>query len=164
MNLFSNIRRIAQNRTTYDIGLIQARGYRMLKHLTATVVNKEGLSTSEWAMVGIISHHPGGVRSTEIAELLGVKPPLVSRLITRLEKEGWVTVIQGADKRERILSLTKQATIRLPKIEAQVRKELAQLLKGVSTSDLVGYLKTLSLIAENSKDIPQGSLRDYLPQ
>lgn len=164
MKLFSDIKRIAENRTTYDIGLIQARGYRMLKQLTATVVNKEGLSTSEWAMLGIISHHPSGVRSTEVAELLGVRPPLVSRLITRLESGEWITVLQGSDKRERILSLTKHAKVRVPKIETLVRKELTPLLKGVSTSDLAGYLKTLSLIAENSKDIPQGSLRDYIPQ
>ena len=164
MSIFSDIALIAKNRTTYDIGLIQARGYRTLKQMTAAVLKPEGLTTAEWAIIGIISHHEKGVRSTEVAETLGVQPPLVSRLIVKAESGGWIIVEQGEDKRERVLRLSKKGKDNIKRIENEVRKNLTPLLKGVGPRDLAGYLKTLALLSENSKDLPLGSLEDYIPE
>ncbi len=164
MSLLRDILLIAKNRTTYDIGLIQARGYRTLKQMTAAVLKPEGLTTAEWAIIGIISHHKNGVRSTEVAETLGVQPPLVSRLIVKAESSGWIIVEQGEDKREKILSLSKKGKANITRIEDEVRRNLTPLLKGVSPRDLAGYLKTLALLSENSKDLPPGSLEDYIPE
>ena len=164
MGLLKDISFIAKNRTTYDIGLVQARGYRALKQMTATVLKPEGLTTIEWAMLGIISHHPHGVRTTEVAELLGVQPPLVSRLITKAEAGNWITVTKGADKRERILQLSQHGTSHITRIENLVRAQLKPLLAGVAPRDLVGYLRTLSRIAENGSDFPLGSFEDYIPE
>ncbi len=163
MSLFKDINFIAKNRTTYDIGLVQARGYRALKQMTAAVLKPEGLTTIEWAMLGIISHHSDGIRSTEVAELLGVQPPLVSRLITKAESGNWITVTKGADKRERILSLSKHGAGQISRIENLVRTQLKPMLAGVAPRDLIGYLRTLSRIAENGKDFPAGSFEDYIP-
>lgn len=165
MSLFKDISFIAKNRTTYDIGLIQARGYRALKQMTAQILKPEGLTTIEWAMLGIISHHGSGVRSNEVAELLGVQQPLVSRLIVKAEAGGWITVTKGiTDKRERILQLSTHGKSHLVRIEAQVRNQLRPLLAGVAPRDLVGYLRTLSRLAENGRDIPPGLLEDYVPE
>lgn len=164
MGFLKDINFIAKNRTTYDIGLVQARGYRALKQMTAAVLKPEGLTTIEWAMLGIISHHPEGVRSTEVAELLGVQPPLVSRLMTKAEAGGWIVIKKGADKRERIIHLSKHGTSHITRIENLVRIQLKPLLSGVAPRDLIGYLRTLSRIAENSKDFPEGSFEDYIPE
>ena len=163
MNILSDIARISQNRTSYDIGLIQARGYRTLKQLTASVLKSEGLTTVEWAIIGILSHYENGLRLTEVAEALGVRPPLVSRLITKAEVGGWILIEQGEDKRERIIKLSNKGIGHISRIETEIRKNLTPLLKGVSPRDLLGYLKTLSIISENSKDLPPGSPEDYLP-
>jgi DNA-binding MarR family transcriptional regulator len=164
MSLFTDIVLIAKNRTTYDIGLIQARGYRTLKQLTATVLKPEGLTTVEWAIIGIVSHHEKGVRSSEVAHALGVQPPLVSRLIAKAEAGGWITVEQGEDKRERFIRLSKKGKDNIARIDDEVRKNLGPLLKGINARDLAGYLKTLALLSENSKDLPPGSLEDYIPE
>lgn len=165
MSLFSDINFIAKNRTTYDIGLIQARGYRALKQMTALVLKPEGLTTIEWAMLGIISHHDKGARSTEVAELLGVQQPLVSRLIVKAEASGWITVTKGTtDKRERILQLSTYGKTHMTRIENHVRTQLRPLLVGVAPRDLIGYLRTLSRLAENGRNIPAGSLEDYIPE
>ncbi len=164
MSILRDIALIAKNRTTYDIGLIQARGYRTLKQLTAAVLKPEGLTTVEWAIIGIISHHEKGVRSTEVAHALGVQAPLVSRLIAKAEMGGWIIVEQGEDRRERVLSLSKKGRANISRIEKEIMKNLTPLLKGVGPRDLAGYLKTLSLLSENSKDLPPGSLEDYIPE
>lgn len=163
MGFLQDINFIAKNRTTYDIGLVQARGYRALKQMTATVLKPEGLTTIEWAMLGIISHHADGIRSSEVAEQLGVQPPLVSRLITKAETGGWILVTRGTDKRERILHLSKHGKNNITRIENLVRSQLKPLLAGVAARDLIGYLRTLSQIAENGKDFPAGSFDDYIP-
>ncbi len=164
MGFFQDIALVVKNRTTYDVGLMQAKGYRTLKHLTASVLKPEGLTTVEWAMLGILSHHSKGLRSSEVASALGVQPPLVSRLITRAESGGWIIVDQGEDKRERMVRLTPKGRAGVSRIEKKVRNALLPLLKGVNTADLAGYLRTLSIIVENGKDIPAGSLDDYIPE
>lgn len=164
MNILSDIARITENRTTYDIGLIQARGYRTLKQLTASVLKSEELTTIEWATIGLLSHYKDGLRSTEVAEALGVQPPLVSRLMIKAEAGGWIVIEQGADKRERVLKLSKKAKANIDRIEKEIRKNLRPILKGIGPRDLAGYLKTLSLISENGKGLPQGSPEDYLPE
>lgn len=165
MGLFSDIALVAKSHTTYDVGLMQARGYRTLKQMTALVLKPEGLTTVEWAILGILSHHAKGLRASEIADALGVQPPLVSRLLVRAESDHWITIEQGEeDKRERVIRLSEKGKKGVFRIEKNVRKGLLPLLKGVGAKDLAGYLRTLATIAENGKDLPAGSLDDYIPE
>lgn len=164
MSFLKGLKLITQNRTTYDIGLIQARAYRVLKQTTAHALKSESLSTIEWAMLGVISHHVNGVRTTTIADELRVKPPLVSRLIAKAEAGGWIVITQGVDKRERLVCLSEKAKRKIPIIEARIRKNLRPLLLGVSPRDLIGYLKTVASISENGSKLPFGSSDDYIPE
>lgn len=163
MGLFSDISLVAKNHTTYDVGLLQARGYRILKHMTAQVLRPEGLTTTEWAMIGIISHYPQGVLAQKIAETLSVHPPLVSRLLIKTEASGWITIEQGEDKRQKVVHLSKKSLKNISRIEKNVRESLIPLLKGVEPKDLAGYLRTLDRISKNGKDFPSASLKDYIP-
>lgn len=115
-------------------------------------------------MIGVLSKHPTGVTSSEVAAELGVRQPQVSRLITKAETGGWITVEQGEDKRERLLMLTKKSKKNIDRIEKNVRKNLIPLLKGVSARDLAGYLRTLSLIATYGSDLPPADFEDYFPE
>ena len=163
MGLFSDITQLAKSRTTYDVGLLQARGYRTLKQLTAQVLQSDGLTTIEWAMLGVLSHHPKGIRSSEVADTLGVQPPLVSRLIAKSEASNWILVAQGEDKREKVLRLSEKGKEGVVRIEKGLRKSVAPLLKGVGARDLLGYLRVLHTISENGKNLPHVSFEEYLP-
>ena len=164
MSLFSDLLILAkQGYTTYDLGLIQARGYRALKQLTAQVVKEENITTMEWAILGILTHYPKGLLASEVAEQLAVKPPLVSRLIVRIDEKGWITIEKGDDKREKIISLTPQGKKGVVQLEKKMRIAVRPLIEGVKMSDLTGYLRTLAALAENSKHLPQGSAEDYIP-
>ncbi len=163
MGFFSDIALVVKNHTTYEIGLIQARGYRTLKHLSAAALRDEGITTIEWAILGILSHHKKGLRASELAKELGVQPPLVSRLLIKAEKNKWISVTEGEDRRERVVKLTEKGEDGVVRIEKIMRVATRPLLKGVRPRDLLGYLRTLSIISENGRDIPQGNLEDYIP-
>jgi len=53
---------------------------------------------------------------TQIWKYLNVEAPSITRAITRLETLGWVQRIDGADKREKIVTLSPEAEKRLPAI------------------------------------------------
>lgn len=154
---------LAKNHTTYDIGLIQAKGYRVLKQLSASVLKPEGLTTLERAIMGILRRAKTGVRASEIAKELGVQPPLVSRIIVRMEKNKWIHVSLGEDRRERVITLTEKSKRDMVRIEKLVRAAMRPMLVGIATRDLVGYLRTLASLSENCKNAPTGSLTDYIP-
>ena len=164
MSLFSGLLTLAkQGYTTYDLGLIQARGYRALKQITAEVVSEENITTMEWAILGILTHHPTGLLASQVAEQLAVKPPMVSRLIVRIEEKDWITVEKGIDRREKIISLTPSGKVGVAQLEKKMRIALRPLMEGVKISDLMGYLRTLAVIAKNTKHLSPGSVGDYIP-
>lgn len=164
MSIFSDIALLVKDHTTYDVGLMQARGYRTLKHMTALALKPEKLTTAEWAMLGVLLHYPKGLSSSGVAAELGVRQPQVSRLITRAEEGGWINVIQGGDKRERMLVLSTKGKKNIGRIEKNIQKNLIPLLKGVGPRDLAGYLRTLSLITANGSDLPPADFEEYLPE
>ena len=163
MELFDQIRTIARNRKTYAVGLLQSRAYRALKQETARLLKKDKLTPIEWSMIGIIADQTQPILASEIAFILGVKAPLVSRMIKRLQAADWISIAPSKDKRQRALLLTTQGKKRVATIEQHLREGIRPLLHGVKPKDLVGYLNTLEVIAENTRNLPPSSMKDYLP-
>lgn len=164
MSIISDLSTLATQRHTYEIGLLQAQAYRILKQTTATVLKPEGLTTIEWAVIGIIVKKKSSVRASELADALGVRAPLVSRIIQKIAKSGWITVKTGTDKRERLVSITPQGSSQVARIEKSVRAQLKPLLHKAKLRDVVGYLRIIELIAENGQAGASNSATDYIPE
>ncbi|MDB5188213.1 MAG: hypothetical protein JWO50_733 [Candidatus Kaiserbacteria bacterium] len=153
MGIFSDIALLFKDHTTYDIGLIQAKGYRVFKQVSAEVLKPQGLTNLEWAILGILSHSHTSMRASEVAAALGVQPSLVSRAIISMEKNKWIKVSQGEDRRERVLALTEKGEDGIFRIEKLMKLAMKPLIANVATRDLIGYLRTSAQISENSKDL-----------
>ena len=68
-----------------------------------------GLTRAQWLCLGRLARFPG-VTQRELAELMDVAPITLSRIVTRLEREGLVTRrADPADRRVRRLYLTPAA-------------------------------------------------------
>ncbi|GIX16144.1 MAG: hypothetical protein KatS3mg119_0330 [Rhodothalassiaceae bacterium] len=68
-----------------------------------------GLTRAQWLCLGRLARHPG-VTQRELAELMDVAPITLSRIVTRLEREGWIARrADPADRRVRRLYLTPRA-------------------------------------------------------
>ncbi len=164
MELFDHIRTIARNRKTYAVGLLQSRAYRALKQQTALLLKEDGLTPIEWSMIGIIDDHPASIRASDIAGLLGVKAPLVSRMIKRLSASGWIKANHSDDKRLRLLVITPEGKKKLQEIEKRLHAGMRPLFHGVKPKDLLGYLHTLEVVEGNTRDMPVTSMKAYLPE
>ncbi len=151
MSLFKKITSAARNRTTYTTGLLQARAYKVLVEHTSVVLAPLGISTTEWAMLGLLLE-VGSMRPKQIAEGVGVEPPFVTVMAAHLKRSGWVAEMPDKkDSRAKLLSITPKGAAFVKKAEIHVRNQMRRLVAGTAPSDLLGYLAVLESIIKNSE-------------
>ena len=71
-----------------------------------------GLSVAGFRLIGEVSAAPDGLRQSELAARLGVRPPTVSVAVKRLEELGLVTrVPDPSDPRARLVRVNPKANL-----------------------------------------------------
>ena len=139
---------------TYRAGLLQAKAYRILKQNTSKILEPYDLSTLDWALIGILYDSKDGRRMSTLATLLGVEPPLISRMVGRLEKKGIMRQKKdGEDTRAKVVTLMAEGRKLVGRIEKVLRKEIKSLFVGASPKDILHYLYVLEKIVENEGKI-----------
>ncbi len=143
-----NIRKIV---TTYNIGLLQSKAYRILKFYTADILSQYGLTSIEWALLGQLLDNNEGLKFVEVAGVLGVEAPFVTVLVDGLEKKGLVLRQNDTkDRRAKRITLTALGESKVPEVELVLRKDMKKLLSDISRTDILCYLKVLDSIVQNS--------------
>lgn len=151
MGILKKLMSARKNRATYRVGLLQAKAYRILKHRTGVVLAPHGISTMEWALLGLI-YDAGQVRPSDSAYELGVEAPFVTAMVASLSKKG--LVLQEKDKedsRAKVLFLTPKGKVFVEETETQVRAGMRSVITGAGAGDLLGYLSILEKIIENDE-------------
>ena len=83
-----------------------------------------GLSQSRWRALLFISRAADGLSQTELARMLAIEAPTVTRLVTQLEQDGWVKRRSAAhDARCKTVLLTSKAR----RVIVQIEQAVAQL-------------------------------------
>ncbi len=143
------------NRKTYRAGLLQAKVYRVLKgYSQEKLMAGYGLSTIDWALLGLLYDNPTGLRPSVMADALGVEPPFVTVLVTRLSTLGLIDVkTRKDDSRVKIFYLNEKGNKLVPEVEKYVRAQMSVLIKGINKRDLMAYSSVLEQIVENSKGL-----------
>ena len=132
---------------TYQAGLLQAKAYRALTNFMSCELAAFDLSLPDWAMLGLMTenHH---IRPSELAHELGVKPPVVTANLKRLESAGLVERrVHDSDSRVYEVSLTVAGRKRVDSVEASLRETMGGFLKGIKNSELINYLNVLNKLA-----------------
>lgn len=131
-------------------------------HKTGTrAVEKEGLTTQQWAVLGALSRKEaeGGMTVGDMANYLKVSRQNLSGLIGRMERDGHIQLIADTqDRRAKRVSMTisgrhvweKEA---LPKIRAYYESVLVDF----STGDLTHTLHYLLKLLDNMEKIDQSA-------
>ena len=149
-----NIKRLSSMLTTYNTGLVQTKAYRALKNRTDFLLKDHNISTVSWAFLGSLYEHTLGMRSTELAEVLGVEPPFVTQIYQSLHKQGFVEMkIVPEDRRAKLIILTVMGRKFVEVTEKYLRKEMRVLLKDLSIKEILTYIKVISKIVENEQKI-----------
>lgn len=101
---------------------------RQLTNNFNQALNEHGLYSSQWAVIYVLKQK-GSLTQKELCEYLSVEAPPMTRTIQRLVKQGFVTQVQGKDKREKHIQLTDAALREYTKWEKAVNDLNQSLLK-----------------------------------
>ncbi len=151
MGILKKLSSVAKNRTTYRAGLLQAKAYRILKQKTAEILKPYGITTFEWAFVGLLADN-AAMYPKDIASELGVERPFVTQMVAGLKKKGLVSETPDkADARAKTLSLTAKGKAFVTEVEPHVRANIRSVVAGIGPGDVMGYLSVLEKIVENDE-------------
>lgn len=92
---------------------------RYLTNCLNETLKQHNLYSSQWMIIYCLHTH-GPMTLTQIWKYLNVEAPSITRAVARLETLGWVQRVDGADKREKIVTLTGMAEESLPAIEQTI--------------------------------------------
>jgi DNA-binding MarR family transcriptional regulator len=125
----------------------------MLHKTGSRAVEKEGLTTQQWAVLGALSRPraEGGMSVGDLARYLMVSRQNLSGLISRMERDGHLTInTDGRDRRSRLVTMTDSGrhvwlVEALPKIHAYYE----QILGDFSINDVTHTLHYLLKMLQN---------------
>lgn len=138
---------------TYNVGILQAQVYRILKKETNIILKEYNLTSFDWALLGILYESKDGEYAVNLAEEIDVSQAFVSRIIKKLQKEKIIEIKKrnvDSDARFKKIYLTNSGKLNVEKIEPTLKAKMKKLLKDISLTDLYGYINTLKKISENS--------------
>jgi DNA-binding MarR family transcriptional regulator len=129
----------------------------MLHKTGSRAVEKEGLTTQQWAVLGALSRPTvqGGMSVGDLARYLMVSRQNLSGLISRMERDGHLTIkADGRDRRSRLVTMTTSGRHvwldqALPKIHAYYE----QILGDFSINDVTHTLHYLLKILQNMQRV-----------
>jgi MarR family transcriptional regulator for hemolysin len=142
------------NLPTYITGTAQTRAYALLRENVVGVLRQYDVTPTHWSMIGIILEARDGVRQSEIARAMNVKPPLITVMVRELENRGILQSVKNQfDSRAKLISVTPKGKKIVKAVEAALRKDLSRLLIGLTENDLLTYHKVLTTIITNGSHI-----------
>lgn len=157
--MLAKIRTVLSNRTTYKLGMLQTRVYRMLNLETTKALAPYGLTPPEWAMLGVLHDMPEGVRYSTVADEVGVEPPFVTLMAKKLIKKGLAQdALDPKDSRAKLIRVTAKGKTLVPGIEKEVRSAMRPLVDGISPKDLLTYFTVLHTLAYKAEKIKKQSV------
>jgi DNA-binding MarR family transcriptional regulator len=101
-------------------------------------------------MLGVIFESKDGIRQTDVAKHLQVKPPLITMMARELQERGLVlSVTNQFDARAKLLTTTPAGKKYIKSVEITLSKTLDELLEGLTEADMLTYQKVLTTIIAN---------------
>ncbi len=151
-NFIKKINSVSRTHTTYRVGMLQSKAYRVLKKWTDEALSEYGITAVHWALIGLLFENKKGLQQNKIAQELGVEAPFVTRLIQELQRKKLIKSVSDAtDSRAKCTLLTPQGYEFVSNAEGTLRNEISSLLVGIPLRDLASYLYVLERIIENSE-------------
>ena len=154
LDLIKKIRITAKNTTTFRVGLLQTKAYRILKQHTSNVLNEFDISSVEWALLGILCDSEKGIRASNLAEELGVEASFITQTLQKLKGTGYIELRKDSnDLRAKILSLSDKGKRFVNTTEKHLKEETEPLLKDINLKDLISYLSVMQKIIDNDNSL-----------
>ncbi len=138
--------------TTYGLGILQSKSYRILKTATARHLKRHDLTSIDWAILGSLFETERGMGLSDLAEKLDVTLPLITLRTQSLLKKGFLERwTSERDSRSKIVHISLQGKKLIPVIERSLRDAIKPLFKGSSARDLLGFVRVMTRVAQTGK-------------
>ncbi len=99
-----------------------------------------------------------GLTQAELAKIAQVEQPSMAQLLNRMERDGLVErVVDAADRRSRLITLTPAAAKRMPKAKAQMEVLADQALAGFSDDEIAQLEDFLNRLNANIERMGDGT-------
>ncbi len=127
-------------------------------HKTGTrAVEKEGLTTQQWAVLGALSRPKAkdGMSMGDLARYLMVSRQNLSGLISRMERDGHVgSATDGRDRRSRLVTMTASGReVWTAQAQPKIHAYYEQALAGFSINAITPSLHYLLKLLDNMKQV-----------
>ncbi len=125
-------------------------------HKTGTrAVEKEGLTTQQWAVLGALSRPESedGMSVGDLARYLMVSRQNLSGVLSRMERDEHIgSAPDGRDRRSRLITMTESGReVWLMQAQPKIHEYYEQALAGFSINDITHSLHYLLKLLENMK-------------
>ncbi|WHZ11828.1 MAG: Benzoate anaerobic degradation transcriptional regulator BadR, MarR family [Burkholderiaceae bacterium] len=131
----------------------------MLHKTGSRAVEAEGLTTQQWAVLGALSRAKaeGGMSIGELAKYLMVSRQNLSGLISRMERDGHVTIAPDEqDRRSRVVTMTPSGRHVWQQLaQPKIRAYYEEILGDFSINDVTHTLHYLLKMLENMQRLDQ---------
>ncbi|MGB0430429.1 MAG: MarR family winged helix-turn-helix transcriptional regulator [Bacteroidia bacterium] len=133
---------------------VKALTTRLLENFSEAGHN---LTKAQWFILAKLYHFSErNLLQSEVVEMMLGDKTQVTRAVDDLVKREWIKQeIDQNDRRNRVLTLTKQGKLVVPELMQSVHKTLHEMTQNIKQSELETTKKVLNQIIENSKNINQ---------
>src|ERR1700722_20554230 len=149
------LRRVAASMSILSRSFTLSRPHELLLQDAGVRLDRAGS-----ALLFKLRAHVESARVSDLAELLGVDTPAVTRKVQQLERLGYVTIVPDTDdKRAKRIALTKTGEKTIERIMLAVNHRLTRLFEGWSQEEVTVFSSSLEKFAhaltnemENDRD------------
>jgi DNA-binding MarR family transcriptional regulator len=122
--------------------------YRPLISRLNELLSEYELSYSLWQVIFFVKNN-GTSTLVEISIHFNVEKPTITRTVQRLEEKGLIKVIQGKDRREKIITLTEFGEELYQICRQKITKLENEVMCGIPTEEQTAVFEILPKIREN---------------
>lgn len=127
------------------------RATRAVTQLYDAHFDKIGLRTTQFNVLAVLGYDPEARRTiSELADILVLDQSSLSRNLAVLEREGYVKLTAGDDKRQRVVTLTRTGRGLLAKgvpVWKKAQSEVASLMSGSDLEHSMSSLRKMTKAA-----------------
>jgi DNA-binding MarR family transcriptional regulator len=136
-----------------------------MMHKTGTrAVQDEGLTTQQWAVLGALSRQEAakGISMGDLARYLMVSRQNLAGLVTRMERDGHVKVMEDKrDRRSRLVVITESGRhVWLDKALPKINGYYLQAMSEFSTTDMSHTLHYLAKLLDNMGQVDRAAAEE----
>jgi DNA-binding MarR family transcriptional regulator len=110
-----------------------------------------GLRSTQFSMLGVIRAF-GPLSSKKLGELMVIDKTTLARSVALLFREGLIQAGKGADRREKLLSLTEEGSTRFRRAYPLWKSVQSRILRGAGRPAIDDLTRHLAAVVEATKE------------